>query len=72
MNMWNELVDAYIATGEDPRPPFEIEVEAKIGLNGGPLYRRCEADGCHRLQGRDADSVFCCGGCRRVSASRSL
>lgn len=38
---WNAAVDAYIASGMDPRSPAEICVAAKIGADGGPLHYHC-------------------------------
>lgn len=55
MHDWNTLVDEYIFSGRDGhdyRPRFEIELDSKIGPNEGQLYRRCEAEGCPRVDGR--------------------
>lgn len=66
MNEWNEAVDKYIATQGDPRPPFEIALQAKIGIHGGPLYRHCEAEGCSKVEDRDVDKMKGCGKCKLV------
>lgn len=66
MNEWNGAVDRYIATKKDPRPRFDIELEAKIGPHGGPLYRECEAEDCDRVECRDVEKLKCCGSCKLV------
>ncbi|KAJ7442658.1 hypothetical protein FB451DRAFT_1105628 [Mycena latifolia] len=63
-NTWNAAVDKYIASGEDSRPRFEIEVAAKIGTSLGPLFRACEAEGCNKLEGRDIEKVSTCARCK--------
>ncbi|KAF7796455.1 hypothetical protein EIP86_007632 [Pleurotus ostreatoroseus] len=66
MNEWNTAVDRYIATEGDPRSRFNIELESKIGLHGGPLYRYCEAEGCDHVEKRDVESMKRCSGCKLV------
>ncbi|KAJ7486059.1 hypothetical protein B0H11DRAFT_1861539 [Mycena galericulata] len=61
---WNEAVDSYIATGVDPRPHAEIEAAAKISISLGPLARTCEAENCHKVEGRDMQKVSMCGRCK--------
>ena len=65
--MWNSAVDEYIASGVDDRPVWEIEAGAKLGVNGGPLYKWCEEKGCGKREGKDVDKVKCCGSCKLVS-----
>ena len=62
MKMWNEAVDKYIEVSGDPRPRLHIERAAKVGPHGGPLYRHCEAEDCERVEGRDVETLKCCGG----------
>ena len=69
MDEWNNQVDRYIATAGDPRPRFDIELQAKIGIHGGPLYRRCEAEDCDRVEVRDVEKLKCCGSCKMVCFS---
>ena len=78
MEEWNEAVDKYIAERPlyiDRRPDLRlgsvIEIEAKVGLNGGPLYRHCEADGCSKVEKRDIEQIKSCSGCKRVSVISS-
>lgn len=66
---WNRHVDEYIALGRDRRSRVDIELAAKIGLHGGPLYRRCEAEGCTKVESRDVDRMKCCGNCKLVRAA---
>ena len=66
MVAWNDAVDEYIATQNDFRLRFDIELEAKIGLDGGPLYKTCEALDCDRVEQRDVESLKQCSGCKRV------
>ena len=63
---WNAAVDAYVASGRDPRRLFDVELHAKIGLNGGPLYKHCEAQGCGNVEKRDVEKMKCCGSCKLV------
>ncbi|KAJ6543811.1 hypothetical protein B0H10DRAFT_1356022 [Mycena sp. CBHHK59/15] len=63
---WNDAVDAYIASKVDRRAPQAIEDAAKIGVAGGPLYRRCEAAGCIGVEGRDSVTLFLCSSCKTV------
>ncbi|KAJ7917198.1 hypothetical protein B0H13DRAFT_2657928 [Mycena leptocephala] len=39
VQLWNNAVDEYIASGVDSRPTETIENAAKVGMTGGPLYR---------------------------------
>ncbi|KAJ7461478.1 hypothetical protein FB451DRAFT_1268301 [Mycena latifolia] len=73
MAEWNEAVDAYIASGVDKRASGVIEAAAKIGLAGGPLYRKCEAARCANMESSNSAKVFShCGGCKTaVYCSRS-
>jgi len=66
MDEWNGAVDKYIASGKDLRPKIDIELAAKIGMNGGPLYKRCEAESCDRVEVRDVEKMKCCGSCKLV------
>ncbi|KAL6751080.1 hypothetical protein V8C86DRAFT_734485 [Haematococcus lacustris] len=66
MLVWNSVVDLYIAThcpGSSPlerRLPLTVEQLTKIGLDQGPLFKRCW--GCGRVE--DAPSTFtACSGC---------
>ncbi|EIM82591.1 uncharacterized protein STEHIDRAFT_141805, partial [Stereum hirsutum FP-91666 SS1] len=43
---WNDIVDEYIASGQDSRTGREIERAAKIGPWNGALWRSCEGPGC--------------------------
>lgn len=63
---WNKLVDDYISLRRDRRSRLDIELAAKIGLHGGPLYRHCEAKGCKKVERRDVDKMKCCGSCKLV------
>ncbi|KAJ7709495.1 hypothetical protein B0H17DRAFT_1190700 [Mycena rosella] len=62
---WNIAVDTYIASGVDLRASGIIEAAAKIGPAGGPLYRKCEAAGCAKIEGSDSANAFpYCSGCK--------
>ncbi|KAJ7640858.1 hypothetical protein DFH06DRAFT_624075 [Mycena polygramma] len=64
MGRWNDAVDAYIASGVDRRAPEIIEAAAKVGVSGGPLWRRCEAPGCTEVENKDLAKPFPqCSGC---------
>ncbi|KAJ6595686.1 hypothetical protein DFH09DRAFT_1072632 [Mycena vulgaris] len=63
VRLWNEAVDAYIASNVDRRTPETIENAAKVGAEGGPLHRRCEAVGCASLEDRDGVKLSRCGAC---------
>lgn len=57
----------------DDRVPFEIELEAKIGVNGGPLYKECEFSGCTNVEepgATAAEKMKCCASCKLVRAPR--
>lgn len=69
MDTWNRHVDEYINMGNDHRSRVEIEIAAKVGINGGPLYKHCEALGCDKHEKRDVDKMRGCGGCKAVSTS---
>ncbi|KAJ7664280.1 hypothetical protein B0H17DRAFT_1336711 [Mycena rosella] len=73
METWNDAVDAYIAFDAAERPPEIIEAAAKIGLTGGPLYRKCEGAGCANTESsKSAEAFSCCSGCKTaVYCSRS-
>ncbi|PSR82006.1 hypothetical protein PHLCEN_2v6181 [Hermanssonia centrifuga] len=64
MDEWNKAVDQYIALGKDKRAKSQIELEAKIEMSGGPLYRCCEASDCPRVEGRDVEKMKCCSACK--------
>ncbi|KAK7465339.1 hypothetical protein VKT23_005318 [Stygiomarasmius scandens] len=66
MQEWNAAVDRYIETASDPRKRIDIEIEAKIGPHGGPLYRRCETEDCDKVEGRDIEKLQACAQCRLV------
>jgi len=66
MDVWNKAVDRYIATGQDTRSCLEIQIQSKLDMNGGPLYKTCEAQGCRIVEGRDQDRLQCCGGCKLI------
>ncbi|KAL6301392.1 hypothetical protein BKA93DRAFT_738905, partial [Sparassis latifolia] len=69
-DLWNAAVDRYIAAKMDPRPTKEIEVFSKLGLDGGPLFKRCENETCGIIVGLGVDSEFCelkrCGACKKT------
>ena len=67
MKLWNAAVDEYIETDGRLRDRFEVEYEAKIGIDGGPLYKTCSAPGCGKVEKRDVPSVMRCSGCTLVS-----
>lgn len=67
MNEWNAVVDQYIATQGDPRDRLQIEVAAKIGIDGGPLYKACSAQNCGAIEKIDVPSLRKCSGCGIVS-----
>lgn len=69
MEEWNSAVEKYIISGVDGRSRFDIELEAKIGMSGGPLYKKCEAEGCTNVEGREVEKMKCCGSCKLVSQS---
>ncbi|THV06566.1 hypothetical protein K435DRAFT_773245 [Dendrothele bispora CBS 962.96] len=66
MQEWNAAVDEYIKTPGDTRNRIDIEIEAKIGPHGGPLYRHCEAEECSIVEGRDIQKLQGCSQCRLV------
>ncbi|KAI0950807.1 hypothetical protein AcW1_008014 [Taiwanofungus camphoratus] len=66
VDTWNGAVDRYIALGKDKRSLHQIEVESKIGLDGGPLYKRCEGAQCNQIEGPNGDKMKCCSRCKRV------
>ncbi|ESK90217.1 hypothetical protein Moror_7722 [Moniliophthora roreri MCA 2997] len=66
MTEWNDAVEEYITTQRDPRSRIDIEVEAKIGMDGGPLYKFCYAEDCDNAEKRDVESLRRCGGCGLV------
>lgn len=70
MDEWNTLVDSYINSTKDARSRFEIELFAKIGMDGGPLYKRCEAQSCTNVEVRDVTpgQMKRCSACKLVSA----
>ncbi|KAJ7640799.1 hypothetical protein DFH06DRAFT_1215271 [Mycena polygramma] len=64
MSKWNQAVDDYITSGVDHRGRRVIENAAKIGSTGGPLFRRCEANGCANVEGRESVKLLLCSGCK--------
>jgi hypothetical protein len=66
MGHWNQAVDDYIASGVDHRGRRIIENAAKIGIAGGLLFRKCEANGCANIEGRDSVRLLVCAGCKTV------
>ncbi|KIP02756.1 hypothetical protein PHLGIDRAFT_122182 [Phlebiopsis gigantea 11061_1 CR5-6] len=54
-------VDEWNAAGADRRSVFDIALRAKIGLNGGPLYKHCEGQNCSNVEARDVRKTKCCG-----------
>lgn len=69
MDVWNGFVDDYIATQGDPRNRIDIEIEVKIGVDGGPLYKTCYTKGCGAIEKRDVPSLKRYSGCGIVSSS---
>lgn len=63
---WNAAVDKYINSGVDPRPRSSIEAAAKIGISLGAMYRKCQADGCDKVEGRDIEKMSTCSRCKVV------
>ncbi|KAK7462883.1 hypothetical protein VKT23_007462 [Stygiomarasmius scandens] len=63
MQEWNAAIDRYIETSSDSRSRTEIEIATKIASHGGPLFRRCEADGCEKVEGRDIEKMQKCSQC---------
>ena len=72
MKQWNKAVDEYIETDGSLRDRFEVEYKAKIGIDGGPLYKTCSAPGCGKVEKRDIPSVMRCSGCTLVSVKYCL
>ena len=72
MDTFNRHVDEYISMGNDHRQKLDIEIASKIGINGGPLYKHCEAIGCNNREKRDVDKMRGCGGCKAVSTRTTL
>ncbi|KAJ3483895.1 hypothetical protein NLI96_g6008 [Meripilus lineatus] len=66
MDEWNHSVDEYIRSSGDPRSKFDIELEAKIGIGGGPLYKKCEAEGCTKVESRDVVQMKRCRSCKMI------
>ncbi|KAH6914954.1 hypothetical protein BKA70DRAFT_1557303 [Coprinopsis sp. MPI-PUGE-AT-0042] len=65
MDEWNGAVDEYIRTEGRFRDRFKftVEYEAKIGMDGGPLYRTCSAEGCGKIEKHDIPALMKCSGC---------
>ncbi|KAI0071245.1 hypothetical protein K474DRAFT_641868 [Panus rudis PR-1116 ss-1] len=66
MDTWNSLIDEYIASGQDSRSSLKIELANKVGPNLGPLYKRCEADGCSKQEGVDDITMRRCSNCQLI------
>ena len=64
MNEWNSLVEEYFKTQRQHRSRMEVEYEAKIGTDGGPLHKSCIA--CNRVEGHNVASLMKCTGCKVV------
>jgi MYND finger len=71
MTEWNGAVDEYMRTEGRLRDRFTVEYEAKIGLDGGPLYKTCCNDDCGRIEKRDIPALMKCAGCSVVSTLSS-
>lgn len=63
---WNATIDRYIALGQDKRPREEIERAAKIGTSNGALYRKCEGEGCDKIEGKTMRKPLFCSACKMV------
>ncbi|KAH6914956.1 hypothetical protein BKA70DRAFT_1419911 [Coprinopsis sp. MPI-PUGE-AT-0042] len=63
MNEWNTAVDEYLKTEGRFRDRFTVEYEAKIGLDGCPLYKTCSAKGCGNIEKQDVPTLMKCSGC---------
>ncbi|KAH6914953.1 hypothetical protein BKA70DRAFT_1396283 [Coprinopsis sp. MPI-PUGE-AT-0042] len=66
MDEWNAAVDEYIRTDGRSRDPFTVEFEAKIGMDGSPLYKTCSDEDCGKVEKRDVPALMKCSGCRRA------
>ena len=66
MEEWNSAVDKYMRAEGCFRDAFDVEYKAKIGLDGGPLYKTCDAEGCYRIEKRDVATLMRCSGCSLV------
>jgi len=56
---WNQLIDDYIALGEDPRSKEEIERNAKIGTGNGALFRVCQGSDCRKVESNGEKFSYC-------------
>ncbi|KAJ7037893.1 hypothetical protein C8F04DRAFT_384865 [Mycena alexandri] len=66
VRIWNESVNGYVNSKVDSRTREDIENAAKVGPTGGPLYRRCEAEGCPKIEGRNDVKLSRCAGCSKA------
>lgn len=66
MEEWNAAVDEYMKTEGRFRDRFTVEYEAKIGTDGGPLYKTCSAENCGTIEKRDTPALMKCSGCNLV------
>lgn len=64
MAEWNRLIDRYFSA--HPQPGFDIELNLKIGPDGGPLYKQCENEGCNYIEPRDGKKMKHCSQCKLV------
>ncbi|CCM04267.1 uncharacterized protein FIBRA_06436 [Fibroporia radiculosa] len=66
MDTWNAAVDKYIASTSAGAKRVEIEREAKVGVDGGPLFKYCQGVGCGQVEDVAGVKLKCCGQCRRT------
>ncbi|KAH6914952.1 hypothetical protein BKA70DRAFT_560508 [Coprinopsis sp. MPI-PUGE-AT-0042] len=63
MDEWNAAVDEYMRTDGRFRDRFTVEYEAKIGMDGGPLYKICSAEDCGSIEKYHVPALMKCSGC---------
>lgn len=69
-DIWNRLIDDYIAEGTDPRPRAAIERAAKINSGSGAYVgRTCDNAACGKVEQQTRFQT--CSGCKIVSSSTS-
>ncbi|TFY55306.1 hypothetical protein EVJ58_g8325 [Rhodofomes roseus] len=64
-SFWNRIVDDYIALGTDTRSKSNIGRAAKLDPFFLPLWKRCEATGCTKID-RPGLTMKRCRGCQRI------
>ncbi|KAH9838290.1 uncharacterized protein C8Q71DRAFT_722513 [Rhodofomes roseus] len=64
-SFWNRTVDDYIALGTDTRSKSNIGRAAKLDPFFLPLWKRCEATGCTKID-RPGLTMKRCRGCQRI------